>query len=163
LAVNAIASFGGVKRRQELLLETESAVVVEDFAHHPTAVSEAIKAMRESFPEHALWAIFEPRSNTSRKKIFQEDYIKAFAAADRAVLAEVTIKSNDKADDLLDVSQLASSISSTGTPCSCIESSSGIVEYLLANSSQKDLFLIMSNGSFDGIHKKLVQSLRSVS
>jgi UDP-N-acetylmuramate: L-alanyl-gamma-D-glutamyl-meso-diaminopimelate ligase len=157
----ALSSFGGVKRRQELLFETENAVVVEDFAHHPTAVAEAIRAMKESFPQHTLWAVFEPRSNTSRKKVFQDDYVRAFSAADRSVLAEVQATSNDSADDLLDVSQLAKNIASQGTPCSCLENTESILDYLLSNTTERDLYLIMSNGSFNGIHSKLVESLRS--
>src|SRR5262249_7220847 len=97
--LDGIATFRGVSRRQELVGEWDGIALIDDFAHHPTAVAGAIAAMRLRYPKRRLWAVFEPRSNTSRRKVFQSEYGDALAAADRVVIAGVFQKQTDAVDD----------------------------------------------------------------
>ena len=155
-----LASFGKVKRRLEVRIQRDDVVLIEDFAHHPTSVHCTIEAVREAFPDYTLWAVFEPRSNTSRRRIFQNDYMQAFSLADRGILCAVTARSHiDQGKELLDVEQLASDISTAGTPCVALENADSILHYLLKEKTGKDVFLIMSNGSFDNLNQKLDDSL----
>lgn len=156
---SALAGFLGVKRRQELRLNRGGVTLIEDFAHHPTAVRETIAAMRQAYPGRRLWAVFEPRSNTSRKKVFQQPYIEAFTAADRIVLCQVSARSNDTASDLIDVKELGENIAAQGRPCDVLDTPQLIAEKLQKEVTKGDVVLVMSNGSFGGLIDKLVDSL----
>jgi UDP-N-acetylmuramate: L-alanyl-gamma-D-glutamyl-meso-diaminopimelate ligase len=159
-ALRGVAEFRPVKRRQEIRFEGDGVVLIEDFAHHPTAVSETIAAIREVYPDKKLWAIFEPRSNTSRRKVFQEEYVRAFLQADNAVLSEVTARGNDASAELIDVPQLASEIAAAGTLAACLPDAATIADYVLAGTTNSDVILLMSNGSFGGLPALLEERLR---
>ncbi len=156
--MRALVSFGGVKRRQEVKYRGD-VVLIEDFAHHPTAVRETIQGIKKWFPGARLWAVFEPRSNTSRRKDFQDDYISAFAGANRVVLCNVMARSNDFSQQLLDVNVLAERISESGIPAVCLPESNSVFEYLKKEIKKGDVLLVMSNGSFGGLIGKLQMEL----
>lgn len=159
-AKRAIATFKPVKRRQEIRYNDRGVVLVEDFAHHPTAVSETLAGIREAFPDKKIWAIFEPRSNTSRRKVFQEAYIKAFGQSDVTILAEVTARATDANLELIDVAQLTSEIAATGTESYCLANAQVIEEFVVPKLSGNDVILVMSNGSFGGLPQALETQLR---
>ncbi|MBN8550146.1 MAG: UDP-N-acetylmuramate dehydrogenase [Deltaproteobacteria bacterium] len=157
----ALAGFLGVKRRQEVRFDERGITVVEDFAHHPTAVRETLAAMRQRYAGRRLWAVFEPRSNTSRKKVFQVPYVDAFQGADMVVLCQVSARSNDTSSDLIDVGDLGKSIMAQGTPCLVLATAQQIAEQLAKDVTRGDVVLVMSNGSFGGLIDLLIQKLKS--
>lgn len=157
----AVSSFRPVKRRQEVRFNAAGVVLVEDFAHHPTAVNETIAGIREAFPDKKLWAIFEPRSNTSRRKVFQEDYIKAFKEADVAILCDVTARAIDTNVELINVAELSEKIGATGVESACLPNAQAIEEHLMSRLSGNDVILLMSNGSFGGLPQSLENRLHA--
>ncbi len=153
-AKEALAQYKPVKRRQEIRADKNGVVLIEDFAHHPTAVNETILGIREAFPGKKLWAVFEPRSNTSRRKVFQEPYVQAFKNADVAVLCNVTARAIDSGVELIDVAQLAEEIKEKNDiPSSCLPDAQGILDHVFPNLSGNDVVLLMSNGAFGGLPK----------
>lgn len=160
VVASSFAEFSGVKRRQELRFSGKY-TLIEDFAHHPTAVRETIFAIREQYPDRRLWTVFEPRSNTSRKNIFQRDYIKAFTQADRVVLSEVATSSGDSEEGLLNVEKLGGSINQFGTETAVLSDADGIFEFLQKELEADDVILVMSNGSFGGLIENLSSWMES--
>lgn len=165
-----LGRFKSVKRRQELQLQKGGVVLLEDFAHHPTAVQQTVEAVREAFPNARLWAVFEPRSNTSRRKVFQDDYIAAFKRADRVVLKNVAARAIDTGSELLDVSVLSDAITASGVPCVSLPDVQAIRDFLWAeirpqmgSTETKDVVFVMSNGSFDGLIELLKSDLERLS
>jgi UDP-N-acetylmuramate: L-alanyl-gamma-D-glutamyl-meso-diaminopimelate ligase len=156
----ALPKFTRVKRRQEIRFDGKI-TLVEDFAHHPTAVYETLSAIRESFPKRRVWAVFEPRSNTSRRKVFQQDYIRAFSLADRVLLNLVEAKSIDADQALLDVRQLAEDITKSGTPTAVPGLAPEIQAVLEKEMKDGDVVVVMSNGAFGGLIQKLEEYLRA--
>lgn len=154
-----LTSFKGVKRRQELFAEVNTISIIDDFAHHPTAVSKTIESMRHRFPGRRLWAVFEPRSNTSRRNIFKEEYIKALSKADRVILASVHAPEKVSNGNILDVAGIADSLMRKGVDAHYIPGTNYIIEYLLRNVGIEDVILVMSNGNFDNILPKLSHGL----
>jgi UDP-N-acetylmuramate: L-alanyl-gamma-D-glutamyl-meso-diaminopimelate ligase len=157
-----LASFAGVKRRLERRGEARGVAVYDDFAHHPTAILETLKAVRWSFPDRRIWAIFEPRSATSCRRVFQQDFARAFeeSGADEIVLAAV-FRSTLPADERLDVDQLVTDLRTAGKHARVIPKVDDIVTAVAADAREGDLVIVMSNGGFDGIHDKLLQALRA--
>ena len=143
-----LRTFRGVARRQQRLGEIGGVTVIDDFAHHPTAVAGAIAALRGRYPERRLWAVFEPRSNTSRRKVFQREYALAFAAADEVIIGGVLRKESDSAAeaDLFSPEQLAADLVARGQRAEAIADSDAIVARLAAESRAGDVILLMSNG-----------------
>ncbi len=154
-----IKSFQGVKRRQEIVGEINGITVFDDFAHHPTAVRETIKAFKESYPEKRLWAVFEPRSNTSRRSVFEKEYCEAFLEAEKIILAGVY--NSGLLDEKIRFSpqRVVDNLVNKRKEALYIENVEDIIKYLLNNLQQGDIVLIMSNGGFGGIHKKLIERL----
>lgn len=155
----AFESFKGVKRRQEILGEPRGVLVIEDFAHHPTAVKETIKGIKAKYPQRKLWAVFEPRSATSRRKIFQAEYAKAFALADQVLIAEAFDQSKLNENDRFSSAELVSDISNSGKQAKVYNGVEGIVQDISQGAKSGDMVMIMSNGGFDGIYKKLLTAL----
>ncbi|NWF35895.1 UDP-N-acetylmuramate:L-alanyl-gamma-D-glutamyl-meso-diaminopimelate ligase [Mariprofundus sp. KV] len=155
----AFASFSGIRRRMTLVGEAGGVKVFDDFAHHPTAitnmVSAAKAAMRRSGAEGKLWVIVEPRSNTMRTKVHQERLPLCFEAADVVVFAEPSDR-NLKPDEVLDVGRVCATI---GSRASMIASVDGIVAYVAAGVAAGDQLLVLSNGGFEGIHGRLLKAL----
>ena len=153
-----LAAFLGVKRRLELVGERAGVAVFDDFAHHPTAVAETLRAVRASSPDRRLWAIFEPRSASSCRRVFQADFAKAFGAADEVVLATVFRSSLPEAERLSE-SQLVSDLRQAGVAARHLPDVETIVREVAAEARAGDLIVVMSNGGFGGIHGKLLQAL----
>lgn len=160
--LTGIAAFRGVARRQELVGEWQGVTLIDDFAHHPTAVAGAIAAVRLRYPGRRLWAVFEPRSNTSRRKIFQSEYATAFAAADRVLIASVFHKQSDAVGtgDVFSPAQLVADLGANGTAADNPGDADDIAEMLIDEAGSGDVILLMSNGGFGGLREKLTQGLR---
>jgi UDP-N-acetylmuramate: L-alanyl-gamma-D-glutamyl-meso-diaminopimelate ligase len=157
-----LQSFRGVARRQELVGEWRGVTLVDDFAHHPTAVAGAIAALRSRYPRRRLWAVFEPRSNTSRRKVFQREYAAAFAAADQVIIGGVFHKATDAVaeSELFSPEHLADDLVHRGGQARAIADVDAIAAALDADARPGDVILLMSNGSFGGLREKLVATLR---
>ena len=155
----ALASFRSVKRRMDVKGEIGGVLVVDDFAHHPTAVKATIDAARGRWPGRRLWAILEPRSNSMRRKVFQEALPKELAMGDRVILGGVFRAQQLGDENRLDPETVAASVRSLGKEARVFASADAIAEHLGAESKAGDLVLIMSNGSFDGLCEKVLQKL----
>lgn len=159
----AFDTFLSVKRRMEVRGVERGVTVVDDFAHHPTAVDETLKALRQRYPHNRLVAVFEPRSRSSRLSIFEEQYKKAFAHADQIIIAGVFNPEDAKrfGNTLLDVEKLVADIASSGKTAHTLADADAIVEYLSPVVTDGDVIAIMSNGGFGGIHDKLLDALKN--
>ncbi len=151
--------FEGVARRQEVRGTVNSVTVVDDFAHHPTAIREAVLGLRQRFPKGRLWALFEPRSNTTRRKTFQHELAEALATADFAVLSPVENINKVAPEERLDEDLLQQEITAAGTECYFAKSVDDIVAHVVTHVHPGDVLLVMSNGGFGGIHGKLLSAL----
>jgi UDP-N-acetylmuramate: L-alanyl-gamma-D-glutamyl-meso-diaminopimelate ligase len=151
--------FRGVKRRQELRGELGGVAVIDDFAHHPTAVRETIAAVAAQYPGRRLLAVFEPRSNTAMRKIHQEEYAHAFKGAAEAVISQPTAIAKVPESERVDAKRMVEDIAQAGTPARWMESPDAIVAALSKELRSGDVVLAMSNGSFGGLHDKLLQAL----
>ena len=160
-AAAALADFRGVRRRQEVVGEARGVTVIDDFAHHPTAVAETLRALRLRYPGRRLRAVFEPRSNTSRRRIFQREYCEALRLADDAVVARVFSKESDPIPpaDRLDPDAIATEVTTQGTPCRTIDGVEAIRDYLVESARPGDVMVIMSNGAFGGLPASLATAL----
>ncbi len=156
-----LASFRGIKRRQELLGQPGGVAVLDDFAHHPTAVRLTLEALRTRFGGRRLWAIFEPRSATSRRAVFQDAYAAAFHAADRVVLAPPYDTSRIPEDERLDIDGLVHAISAQGGEAQVLPDPATIATVVAAQVLPHDVVAIMSNGGFGGIYTKIEEALRN--
>ncbi len=157
--LQALADFQGVKRRQELLGEVKGITVIEDFAHHPTAVDLTLECMRERFPGQRVIAVFEPRSATSRRKVFQEEYARAFAKADAVFMAQPFDQSKINENDRFSTDELLAGLRKKGKHAETATDVNGLVSKMRDYARPKDVILIMSNGGFDGIYQKLLSQL----
>ncbi len=153
-----LATFAGVKRRLEMVGERRGIAIYDDFAHHPTAVAETIAAMRASRPGHRLWTVFEPRSASSCRRVFQDDFAKAFAGADQVVIAPV-YRSALPESERLSGAQLIGDLRATGVSARQLPDVEAIVAHLAAEAAEGDDIVVMSNGGFGGIHAKLLKAL----
>jgi UDP-N-acetylmuramate: L-alanyl-gamma-D-glutamyl-meso-diaminopimelate ligase len=154
-------TFKSVRRRMQVRGRERGVTVIDDFAHHPTAVRETLQALRTKYTENRIVAVFEPRSWSSRLAVFQEDYARAFKAADYVVIASVfdSSKATEKGRTL-DTAQLIAEIAAGGKPAFGIEGAEEIVRRLEPELRPGDVVAIMSNGGFGGIHDKLLEALR---
>jgi UDP-N-acetylmuramate: L-alanyl-gamma-D-glutamyl-meso-diaminopimelate ligase len=152
-------SFRGIKRRQELRGVVGGVAVLDDFAHHPTAVRLTLEALALRFAGRRLWAVFEPRSNTSRRALFQRDYAEAFGAADQVIIADPGRKDALPAEDLFSPAQLVGDLLARGVEALYIPEPDEIAAVVAANAMPGDVVAVMSNGSFGGLHGKLLQAL----
>ena len=155
----ALATFRSVKRRMDVKGEIGGVLVVDDFAHHPTAVKATIEAARGRWPGRRLWAILEPRSNSMRRKVFQDALPKALALGDRVILGGVFRAQQLGGENRLDPETVADSVRALGKDAHVFPSSDAIAEHLGNEAKSGDLLLIMSNGSFDGLCEKVLKKL----
>lgn len=157
----ALASFQNVKRRAEVRGEERGVLVIDDFAHHPTAVRETLRALRARYKDRRLIAVFEPRSWSSRLAVFQDDYANAFASADYVVIASVfdSQKVTEKGR-ALDTAALIDAISKQGKPAFALPDADEIISHITPELRSGDVVAIMSNGGFGGIHEKILGALR---
>jgi UDP-N-acetylmuramate: L-alanyl-gamma-D-glutamyl-meso-diaminopimelate ligase len=155
-ARTALASFRGVRRRQDLLGSPRGVAVYDDFAHHPTAVDETLRALRARHPTGKLWAIFEPRSATACRALHQEDYVAAFGVADRVLFAPLG-RTNIPEVERLDLTRLAHAIGDEkATAAMGVDA---ILEAVVAGAKPGDTVALLSNGAFGGIHARLLTAL----
>lgn len=157
----AMESFEGVKRRQEILGEPGGVLVIEDFAHHPTAVRETVKGIQKKYPGRKVFSIFEPRSATSRRKVFQQDYVEAFKGSHEVLLAKAFDQSKIDAENRFSTHELVADLKQSGVSAEDFDGADQIVTALKARAKKGDVILIMSNGGFDGIYGKLMKALES--
>ncbi|MCU1278065.1 MAG: cytoplasmic peptidoglycan synthetase domain protein, partial [bacterium] len=151
--------FAGVRRRQEVRGVAQGVTVVDDFAHHPTAVRETLRALRRRYGGGRLIAIFEPRSATSRRAVFQKEFADAFAEADETIVGAVSHPEKAPAGDRFDAERLAADLRGKGVAARHVTSVDQIVEQVASNAAAGDTVVIMTSGSFDGIHDKLLARL----
>jgi UDP-N-acetylmuramate: L-alanyl-gamma-D-glutamyl-meso-diaminopimelate ligase len=158
-----LESFPGVKRRQETVGEAASVTVIDDFAHHPTAIRATLEAIAERYAVRRLIAAFEPRSNSARRAVFQDGFASAFDRANRVYLAPVYFKENDPiaVDDRLDVGKLARAIGARGPLAVETESTAAMADKIAADARAGDVIVCMSNGPFDRLPMRLVEALRA--
>ena len=155
---DGLRAFRGIKRRLEIVGERRGVVVLDDFAHHPTAVYETLAALKTGYPGRKVWAVFEPRSASSCRRVFQDDFARAFGAADEIVIAGVFRSSLPEAERL-SADQLVSDLEHAGRRARHIATVDEIVKAVAADAGPGDLVVLMSNGGFGGIHQKLLQAL----
>jgi UDP-N-acetylmuramate: L-alanyl-gamma-D-glutamyl-meso-diaminopimelate ligase len=156
----ALTEFRSVKRRLEVRGTERGVTVVDDFAHHPTAIRETILAARDRFPGARLFAAFEPRSFTSRSRVFQKEMAEALALADEVVLAQVFSSSRLPPEEELSEEELVRDLIDGGTEAFFFSEVDDMVELLVERTRPGDVVLAMSNGSFDRLHEKLLEALR---
>lgn len=154
----ALARFEGVRRRQDLLFELRGVRVYDDFAHHPTAVDETLRALRTRHPRGRLWAVFEPRSATACRALHQDAYARAFGAADRVILAPLG-RSEIPAGERLDLDRLAAELRAAGKDAEAAPSVEAIVHAIASGARPGDTIALLSNGAFGGIYEKLRAAL----
>jgi UDP-N-acetylmuramate: L-alanyl-gamma-D-glutamyl-meso-diaminopimelate ligase len=158
--IAALASFKSVKRRLEVRAEVGGVTVIEDFAHHPTAIRETLKTLRAVYPKARLWAVLEPRSNTLRRKVLANDLIESLQQADRVVLAAVYQQSRIPEDERLHPEEVVAKLNAAGTVAQLLENADAIVAGIAPELAAGDVVAILSNGGFDGIYEKLPARLR---
>ena len=152
-------SFEGVRRRQEVRGVVNNITVIDDFAHHPTAVRETLSALKQAYKGHRLVTVFEPRTNSSRRQVFQKDYVTAFDEADLVVVREPVPLPNFPADQLFSSKKLASDLKTRNIDASAFADTDSILEYLREILLSGDVVAILSNGGFDNIHTRLLAML----
>jgi len=158
---SAFASFEGIKRRMEVRGEARGVTVIDDFAHHPTAIRETLKALKARFPNRRIWAVFEPRSNTTRRSVFQDDLAAAFGDADEVVVAQVARLEQIPEAERLDVERLMADVQSHGAKAAYLADVEAIVNHVTTQAAEGDVVCVFSNGSFGGIHEKLLAALKA--
>ena len=156
----ALTSFEGIARRQEVRGEARGVTVIDDFGHHPTAIRETLSALRYRYPGHRLWAIFEPRSNTTRRAVFQQALPAALQLADGVFLAQIAGLEQIPAEERLHPEAVVEAIAAAGKMAFYERDAAAIVERIVPLLLPDDVVTIFSNGGFDGIHEKLLARLR---
>jgi UDP-N-acetylmuramate: L-alanyl-gamma-D-glutamyl-meso-diaminopimelate ligase len=147
--IEALASFKSVKRRLEVRAVVDGVTIIDDFAHHPTAIRETLRALRESYPGRRLWAVLEPRSNTLRRNV------ESLALADRVVLAAVFKSESIPAPERLHPEHVVAALTMRGTPASLFDEADAIVDAIAPQLRAGDVVAILSNGGFGNIYQKL--------
>jgi UDP-N-acetylmuramate: L-alanyl-gamma-D-glutamyl-meso-diaminopimelate ligase len=158
---SALSSFGGIKRRQEVRGVERGITVIDDFAHHPTAVRETLGALKAAYEGQRLVTVFEPRTNSSRRAIFQQDYVSAFDAADLIVIREPLPLDNIPQAELFSSTRLAFDLQARGLDALALVDTETILEHLMTVLQEGDVVAILSNGGFDNIHSRLLERLQA--
>ncbi len=160
--IAALATFKSVKRRLEVRDQIDGITLIEDFAHHPTAIRETLRALRAVYPQARLWAVLEPRSNTLRRKVLAPELIASLGLADRVVLAGVYQQERIPEAERLDPEEIVRALNAAGTPAELHPNADSIVAALAPQLASGDAVAILSNGGFDGIYLKLPARLREL-
>jgi UDP-N-acetylmuramate: L-alanyl-gamma-D-glutamyl-meso-diaminopimelate ligase len=158
----ALKSFKGIARRQEIRGEVNGVKVIDDFGHHPTAIAQTLTALRHRYGQHRIWAIFEPRSNTTRRAVFQHELPKALKLADGVFISEVAKLEQIPKEERLDAGALMREITKAKKPAFYEKDANAIVERIVPLLKKNDVVAIFSNGGFDDIHEKLLGKLRDL-
>ncbi|HMD43811.1 MAG TPA: UDP-N-acetylmuramate:L-alanyl-gamma-D-glutamyl-meso-diaminopimelate ligase [Candidatus Acidoferrum sp.] len=159
LLEKALKTFKSVRRRMDVQGEVDGILVVDDFAHHPTAIRATVEAARLRWPERNIWAVLEPRSNSMRRKTFQDTLPESLALADRVILGSVHRAGQLQEEMRLDPDTVATTVRALGRDANVLPSADAIADFLVSEAKSGDLVLIMSNGSFDGLCDKLLKKL----
>jgi UDP-N-acetylmuramate: L-alanyl-gamma-D-glutamyl-meso-diaminopimelate ligase len=157
----ALRTFRSVRRRLEVRAEIDGITIIDDFAHHPTAIRETLRALRSAYPDRRLWAVLEPRSNTLRRNVFEKELIDSLALADHIVLAAVFHSEKIPAPERLHPENVVSALQMSGHPAVLHENADAIVTNLVPQLASGDVVAILSNGGFDGIYQKLPAALEA--
>src|SRR5438477_12252047 len=159
----ALKTFKSVKRRLEVRAQVNGITIIDDFAHHPTAIASTLTALRSRYPDARLWVILEPRSNTLRRNVLQNELAKSLARADEVVVADVFKSEAIPEAERLDLAALAAEVHRHGRRARIVPDVNGIVQLVAPEMRPGDVVAILSNGGFGGIYETLPQRLKSVS
>ena len=157
----ALASFKSVKRRLEVRAQIDNITIIDDFAHHPTAIRETLRALRSVYPQARLWAVLEPRSNTLRRKVLANDLVDSLRLADRVILAGVYQQERIPNDERLHPEDVVAALNAQGTSAQLCPDVETIIARLVPELHSGDVVALLSNGGFDGIYEKLPARLRA--
>ena len=157
---NAFKRFSGIARRQEVRGEARGVKVIDDFGHHPTAIAHTMQALRHRYPGHRIWAVFEPRSNTTRRAVFQQRLSDALKAADGVFISQVAKLEQIPENERLNPEAVVNAIQESGRPAFYEENADAIVNRIVPLLRAQDIVAVFSNGGFDRIHEKLLEKLR---
>ena len=155
-----LAGFMGIKRRQQIRGIVRNITIIDDFAHHPTAVRETVAALKAAWPEQRLIVVFEPRTNTSRRSVFQQQYVEAFGQADCTLVREHLPLDDVPAEQQFSSARLVADLLKRGGDARYFSSTDAIIDYLIDFTESGDIVAILSNGPFDNIHERLLARLR---
>jgi len=156
---SAFETFKGVKRRMEVRGVAGGVTLIDDFGHHPTAIHATLRALRLKYPHEKIWALFEPRSNTTRRKVFQEELPGAFADADAVVISEVARLEQIAPEERLNPEKLMQDLKTAGREAAYLPDADSIIAHVAKNAQGGDIVVVFSNGGFGGIHTKLLERL----
>ena len=156
----ALKSFKSVKRRLEVKAEIGGVTIIDDFAHHPTAIRETLRALRSVYPQSRLWTVLEPRSNTLRRKVLEREIVDSLRLADRVIMAGVYQQERIAEDERLHPEDVVRRLNDTGTAAELRENANAIVDSIVPQLQAGDVVAILSNGGFDGIYEKLPARIR---
>ena len=159
---NAFKSFSGIARRQEVRGEARGVKVIDDFGHHPTAIAHTLQALRHRYRGHRLWAVFEPRSNTTRRAVFQQQLPDALKLADGVFIAQVAKLEQIPEEERLNPQAVVDAIVKAGSPAFYEQNADAIVDRIGPMLRPKDIVAVFSNGGFDSIHEKLLERLKEL-
>jgi UDP-N-acetylmuramate: L-alanyl-gamma-D-glutamyl-meso-diaminopimelate ligase len=159
----ALATFKSVKRRLEVRAEIAGITIIDDFAHHPTAIRETLRALRSAYPGRRLWAILEPRSNTLRRNIFERELVDSLALADEVILAAVFKSEAIPTFERLDPEHVIAALNSRNVPAVLCADADAIVANIAPRLASNDVVAILSNGGFGNIYEKLPAALTTAS
>jgi len=159
---SALKSFKSVKRRLEVRAQVNGITIIDDFAHHPTAIAGTLKALRARYPGARLWAILEPRSNTLRRNVFQTELARSLAVADEVVVANVFKSESIPLAERMDVTALAAEVQKQGCRARIVPDADQIVQSVATEMRSGDVVAILSNGGFGGIYERLPQRLKAL-
>ncbi|HEX6178870.1 MAG TPA: cyanophycin synthetase, partial [Thermoanaerobaculia bacterium] len=160
-----LESFQGIKRRMEVRGEERGVTVIDDFAHHPTAIATTLNGAKKRYPGRKIWALFEPRSISSSRKEFEGGYIDAFHEADRVIIGPIFHKQRYEEkyglDHMMSVPAIIDSLKRDGIPTDQIDDFDAIARRVASDAGEGDVILVMSSGAFGGVHEKILDELRS--
>jgi UDP-N-acetylmuramate: L-alanyl-gamma-D-glutamyl-meso-diaminopimelate ligase len=156
----ALATFQSVRRRLEVCAEINGITIIDDFAHHPTAIRETLRALRTAYAGHRLWAVLEPRSNTLRRNVFEHELVESLSLADQIIVASVFHSEKIPAAERLHPGNVVDSLKAKGRDATLLPNVDAIVTNLVPRLSSGDVVAILSNGGFDGIYQKLPAALQ---
>jgi UDP-N-acetylmuramate: L-alanyl-gamma-D-glutamyl-meso-diaminopimelate ligase len=160
--VEALATFRSVKRRLEVRAEVRGVTIIDDFAHHPTAIRETLRALRTAYPKRRLWAVLEPRSNTLRRNVFEQALVDSLALADRSVLAAVFKSEAIAEGERLHPENVVAALRARGLESAVYADADAIVEAIAPELRAGDVVAILSNGGFGGIYERLPKALAAL-
>jgi UDP-N-acetylmuramate: L-alanyl-gamma-D-glutamyl-meso-diaminopimelate ligase len=158
--VSALASFQSVKRRLEIIAEVNGIIIIDDFAHHPTAIRETLRALRGAYKGRRIWAVLEPRSNTLRRNVFERELVDSLSLADQVVMANVFKSEAIPVLERLDPVHVVDALKAKGVSAVLCADSDAIVAEITPRAQSGDVVAILSNGGFGGIYTKLPAALR---